>query len=219
MDLHKDAMVIREGRLLENIKLGNAELVVGELSIKDRKKLFKVLEEEWKAFIAAHENEQQKAANGGLVGIIIEIFRTVLVLIFGEKAKSHIGKAIEIMNGVTTQDFEAVALCAIPFNEGLTRKKLKKLFSNAMASQVKDAMDKIYKINQVEDDIKNYLAAAQMMSGMAQSPANHPGGAASETSQGAMRPSSPSPGGLGSTSSAKPSHISNSSQGVKTQIH
>lgn len=150
----RDQQIIEEGGRREVITLAGVKLKVGELSMKDRPKIFSIMEGDVLAYEKAYRRYMGRK-EPGLVGA----FKELIYALLGVKKKA-LGVMGQLMYGLTKNDLQLVELCTLPFTPGLSRRRVRKLFLNATHSEVQAAVKVILDINHFEvAALKKMMAA------------------------------------------------------------
>jgi hypothetical protein len=135
--------IITEGGLRDKIKLAGQELVVGELKLKDRPRLFAAIEGE----MLAYYRTAGRAERINTPGLLAALWG----FIFGHRRARFEAQMERIMNDVTEHDIQIIGLCTGPFNDGLTKRRLRELVLESHPSEIRDAIKKVFDVNHIQE--------------------------------------------------------------------
>jgi len=145
------------GGLSEKVTLAGLDIELGELALKHRPEMFRLMERDlnltqsaWRKWVGL-----DRAASIPLIGGLIRSA-------FGLNAKKDTAVAMmsRLVKGLTDSDVELILLCSVPFNPHLTPKQIRDAIMESPNSAVQDAIRKILDMNGV--DIKKLTAAREM---------------------------------------------------------
>ncbi len=141
-----------EGGRRKTVKLRGQDFIIGELPVKDLPKFFGCIESDANELERAYMRYVRPRSNGWL--------RRLFGL--GKRPeKPAVSFLKDLVQGVTKNDFRLVALCALPFNEGLTEQAFRSAFYNAPNSEIQEAIRAALEVNGI--DLKKIQATRGTM--------------------------------------------------------
>lgn len=169
--------VLYLGGLREKVTLAGLELELGELALKDRPAMFRLMERDLKLTQSAWRKwvGLDRAASIPLIGGLIRSA-------FGLNAKKDtaIATMSNLVKGLTQSDVELILLCSVPFNPHLSPKQIRDAVMDSPNSVVQDIIRKVLDMNGV--DIKKLTAARETPIPAQAAPGTTTGSAGSQAS-------------------------------------
>jgi len=145
--------VFYEGGLRETVTLAGHTLVLGELALRDKYKIFECMEGDL-AQVERTWHEYIGSRARGVIGWLVRTFRDVIGL--EEKRAYAIGAMKRYIDGLTDNDVRLIQICAAGRNQA-TPEQVKEIVLSAPTSEVQPAIQKALEINGI--DLKKFMAA------------------------------------------------------------
>lgn len=144
--------VFYTGGLKAVVEVAGQKLVLGELALKDRGKIFQCFEDDIND-MQKTVREYTKSQSPGLLGALFSFFKTLLGIPKKEKPAISIFK--QFIEGLTANDVKLIMLCAEGRNN-MKPAEIRSLIMNAPASEVQEAIKQALEINGI--DTKKLMA-------------------------------------------------------------